>query len=209
MESPSGGVGVPSYRGICANYDRLHQRFLRYAGSGGQSAFEGAVLALLNPGIAVLDAASGTGSFAARLLAKSSGISLTLLDACPEMIARTPDLPVCKVTARLENMPFADDSFDLVTCAWGIEITDRPYDTVLELLRVTRRGGHVCLVSCADVPLKSVAEWIMKQAIYIRDTGIFIDPTQLTRLSSNPCVAFARRIPCLGPALAMVIKKAE
>ncbi len=200
--------GVPSYTSIAKKYDRLHERFLRFAGSGGQSAFEGAVLALVNPGMSVLDAACGTGSFANSLMTKSSSIFLTMLDACPEMLYRTPTLPVEKILGRLENLPFEDGSFDLVSCAWGIETTDRPDETIRELLRVVRANGYLCLVACADVPTNSIGGWIMKRAVCIRGTGKFLDPSVLTAIESDSCVAFARQIPCRGPAIAMVIKKA-
>ncbi len=206
--SPSDRIGVPRYSAIAQKYDRLHDRFLRLAGSGGQSAFEGAVLALVNPGMSVLDAACGTGSFAASLMKKTGGISLTLLDGCAEMLGQTPDVPAAKVVGRLESLPFADGSFDLVTCAWGLETTDQPSDTLRELLRVVRPDGHLCFVSCADLPSGSVGGWIMKRAVSIRRTGKFVDASVLTAMTSDSGVAFARRIPCRGPAIAMVVRKA-
>ncbi|MGB8314275.1 MAG: methyltransferase domain-containing protein, partial [Aestuariivirga sp.] len=95
----------------------------------------------------ILDAACGTGAFASRLI-KITGnrISLTLLDACPEMLSQAEHLPAKKILGRLEHLPFADGSFDLVSCAWGIETTERPAATIRELTRVVRPGGYVCLV---------------------------------------------------------------
>lgn len=203
-----GKHGVASYSVIAKSYDRLHDRFLKYAGSGGQSAFEGAVLALVNPGMSVLDAACGTGRFGASLIRKSGGISLTLLDGCPEMLRQTPALPAEKILGQLEHLPFEDGSFDLVSCAWGIETTVHPIETMRELLRVVRLNGHLCFVACADVPASSVGGWIMKQAVSIRGTGKFLDPSVLAAMAAEPGVAFARRIPCRGPAIAMVIRKA-
>lgn len=41
---------------IAPAYDRLHARWLRHAGGEAQSAFEGAVIALVRPGVRILDA---------------------------------------------------------------------------------------------------------------------------------------------------------
>jgi ubiquinone/menaquinone biosynthesis C-methylase UbiE len=143
------GIGIPSHRAIAAKYDRLHARFLRIAGSGGQSAFEGAVLALINPGMEILEVACGTGAFASRLMTQIGGeVLLTLLDGCAELLRRTPDGIVAKTVGHMENLPFHDCSFDLVSCASGIETTDQPARTVRELMCVVRPGGYLCFGSC-------------------------------------------------------------
>jgi ubiquinone/menaquinone biosynthesis C-methylase UbiE len=207
---PTGDIGIPPYRAIAAKYHRLHNRFLRFAGAGGQSAFEGSVLSLVNPGMKILDAACGTGAFASRLIKMTGNrISLTLLDACPEMLSQAEHLPAKKILGRLEHLPFADGSFDLVSCAWGIETTEHPAATIRELTRVVRPGGYVCLVTCANAGSPRLAAWIVKRAIRLRRTGQFVDPAVIKDMASDPGIAFARPIPCKGPALAMVMRKAQ
>ncbi len=203
------GIGIPSYRAIAAKYDRLHARFLRIAGSGGQSAFEGAVLALITPGMQILDVACGTGAFASRLMAQTGGdLRLTLLDGCAEMLRQTPEGIGAKIMGHMESLPFDDCSFDLVSCAWGIETTDQPARTVRELMRVVRPGGHLCFVSCVDVRSVGLGGRVMKRAMMLRNTGRFLDPAILEEFARAPENAFARSIPCRGPAVAMVVKKA-
>ncbi|MGB8816782.1 MAG: class I SAM-dependent methyltransferase [Rhizobiaceae bacterium] len=203
------GIGIPFYRAIAANYDRLHARFLRMAGSGGQSAFEGAVLALINPGMDVLDAACGTGAFASRLTAQTgAGIRLTLLDGCPEMLRQAPENVSARILGHLENLPFAACSFDIVCCSWGIETTEQPARTIRELMRVVRPGGHLCFVACADVRSPGFGGRIIKRAMLLRQTGRFLEPIILEEFAREPENEFARSIPCRGPAVAMVVKKA-
>lgn len=201
-------ISIKSYAAIASKYDRLHNRFLAFAGSSGQSAFEGAVMALVQPDMHILDAACGTGAFASRLMTMTEGgVHLTLLDACPEMLHQTAHVTSKTVLGRLEQLPFSDKSFDMVTCAWGIETTAQPWDTVIELLRTVKSGGHLCFVACASVKSAGLGGWIMKRAIAARQTGHFLDPALGDKLKSHSSVAFARTIPCRGPALAMVIRK--
>jgi hypothetical protein len=55
-ESESTRAVLNRYGGIATAYDRLHARWLRHAGGEAQSAFEGAVIALVRPGVRILDA---------------------------------------------------------------------------------------------------------------------------------------------------------
>lgn len=75
------------YARIAPSYDRLHERWLRHAGGEAQSAFEGAVTALIRPGMRILDVGCGTGALARRLHAQfGATIEMTLVDACPQML---------------------------------------------------------------------------------------------------------------------------
>src|ERR1700730_8876950 len=51
-----------------------------------------------------------------------------------------PGLPV--IRGRGAQLPFADQSFDLVVCLWVLEHVDRPDDVLSEVHRVLRPGGH-------------------------------------------------------------------
>jgi ubiquinone/menaquinone biosynthesis C-methylase UbiE len=198
------------YNRIAPVYDRLHGRWLRLAGGEAQSAFEAAALALLNPGMSVLDVGCGTGAFARRLLRQAdTGIDLVLLDACREMLNRTQDIPARRVFGNLERMPFADGSFDLVTCAWALETTTRTASAVAELVRVTKPGGHVCLVFCSAVARPGLAGRLMQATVGLRNTGRFLKLADVEAALSACDIGALRRLPCNGPAVALLITRQE
>jgi len=95
----------------------------------------------------MLDVACGTG-LVSRVFAGKVG-HLVGLDITPAMFAQAEEVLDEMVVASAEQMPFEDNSFDLVVERQGIQFTD---DTrsVSEMVRVTRPGGRVCLVQlCA------------------------------------------------------------
>jgi len=117
------------------------------------STFEGAVehhmdWTLLQPhlpeirGARVLDAAGGTGRATAALA--RLGYSVTICDLSPGMLAvARRKLEQAGVADRvqllecdIDQLPFADEAFDLVLCWDGMSSR-----AAAELVRVTRRGG--------------------------------------------------------------------
>lgn len=205
---PEGTPGQSGpYDALCGKYDRLHARWLRHAGGEAQCAFEGAVTALLRPGLKVLDAACGTGTVARRMMDCVGGaLDLTLLDASAGMLARCQDMAATKVQARIEALPFADDSFDLVTCAWGMETSGAASIALAEFFRVTRPGGHICLVFCADRPCGSVLGYGLRQRIELTGRGRFLDPAVTGARAWELGATAVRHIHCTGPAAAMIIQ---
>jgi SAM-dependent methyltransferase len=95
-------------------------------------------------GADALDLAAGTG-IATRALS-SRGARVTALEPGEPMLRRlramSPTVP--GVVARAERMPFAGNAFDLVTCATAWHWLDTA-DTLAELRRVLRPGGHLAL----------------------------------------------------------------
>ena len=58
---------------------------------------------------------------------------------------RSQAMPV--VLGRGENIPFVDESFDLIVCLWVLEHLADPVATLSEVRRVLRRGGHFVFVT--------------------------------------------------------------
>lgn len=200
-------ICVGRYDALCLAYDRLHARWLRHAGGEAQCAFEGAVTALLCPGQAVLDAACGTGTVARRMMACVDGaLDLTLLDASARMLARCRDIPAPRVRGRIEALPLEPQRFDLVTCAWGMETSAAPDVVLREFFRVTRPGGHICLVFCADRPCQSWIGYGLRQRIIMTGRGRFLDPAHTHGLATELGAKAVRPIHCSGPAAAMIIQ---
>lgn len=107
------------------------------------------IVPLLHPGARVLDAGCGTGALSRQMLTSCPQIELTMLDLSPEMLARTADLPGTRLQGSLLDLPFADDSFDLVVCGWVIETVSDPRLAVTELLRVLAPGGRLVYTFCS------------------------------------------------------------
>ncbi|MEM9795504.1 MAG: methyltransferase domain-containing protein [Pseudomonadota bacterium] len=188
------------------DYADAHARWLRHVGGEAQCAFEGAAAALLQPGSKMLDAACGKGTVARRLLAGIAGrIDLVLLDAAPRMLAECHDIPARRITACMTDLPFGPNQFDLVTCAWGIEVLDDPRPALREFIRVTRPAGHVCIVFCADRPAQSFVGRALRRHISRSGRGRFLDHEMLREFAIATGARHVQTLHCTGPAAAMIV----
>ena len=132
-----------------------------------------------SPGERVLDIAAGTGTssepFADRgVQVVPADFSLGMLR---EGYRRRPDLPFTAADAMA--LPFADDSFDVVTMSFGLRNVADVDLALREFLRVARPGGRlvVCEFSTPVVPVFSTvySNYLMKAL-----------PRVARRVSSNP-----------------------
>ncbi|GFE63123.1 hypothetical protein KIN_01970 [Litoreibacter roseus] len=200
--------GVDLYDKLAPRYDKLHHRWLRHAGGEAQAALEGLVRALATPNSNFLDAGCGTGKLARSLIAEGMRPSLmTLLDPSAAMLARCADIPVPKIRGRLESLPFEDGAFDLVTCVWALETVPDPLLALVELCRVVRPGGALCLAFCADEPARGLADRLMRQALLFRGTGRFLSRSRLVRAIESFGDLEVRAVPSHGPASTLLVKR--
>ncbi len=187
-------------------YSKSHARWLRFAGGEAQCAFEGAVTALMRPGMQMLDVACGTGTVARRLLNRSNGnFELVLLDSSQRMLSKCRDIPATRVIGCMKALPFETDRFDLLTCAWGIETLDNPALAFREFVRVTRPGGHVCLVFCADLPSRSLMGHVLRQKVTYSGRGAFLSHTRMREFAEAAGACQVQSLHCTGPAAAMIL----
>ncbi len=194
------------YDEVTDTYGRAHARWLRFAGGEAQCAFEGAVTALLRPGIRFLDVACGTGTVARRLLKGLEGdTDLVLLDASQKMLDCCDDIPARRIIGCMKDLPFQDNSFDLLTCAWGIETLDDPYQALSEFVRVTRCGGHVCIVFCANRPPRSIADRVLRHRISYSGRGVFLVDGKVRTLAKAAGARLVQSLHCSGSAAAMIL----
>lgn len=194
------------YDAMSGSYCRSHKRWLRFAGGEAQCAFEGAVTALLRPGMRAMDVACGTGTMARRLLKGAGGeIELVLLDASEAMLDMCRDIQAERVIGCMKNLPFDTDSFDLLTCAWGIETLSDPQPALAEFVRVTRPGGHICMVYCSDRPAQSVVGMALSHHIATTGRGRFLNHETLCELAWRAGARNIQTLQCNGPAAAMII----
>ena len=99
----------------------------------------------------VLDLACGTGNLtipAARTGAAVAGLDIvsSLLTATAEWAAREK-LSIQLDQGTVEELPYADASFNVVLSMFGVMFAARPDRVAAELARVTRPGGRVALAN--------------------------------------------------------------
>ncbi|WP_217572514.1 bifunctional demethylmenaquinone methyltransferase/2-methoxy-6-polyprenyl-1,4-benzoquinol methylase UbiE [Mesorhizobium sp. GbtcB19] len=125
-----------------------------------------AMVAWLNPpkrpGWKVLDVAGGTGDIAFRIVeASQRQAHATVLDINGSMLAvgrdRAEKLGLAAntdfVEANAEELPFADDSFDAYTIAFGIRNVPRIEVALAEAYRVLKRGGRLLCLEFSEVEM--------------------------------------------------------
>ncbi len=148
-------MGVPPvdvrqlYDHAADHYDHFRALWLRLAGAPAEQALIEDLRAVLRPGARVLDAGCGTGEVARQVLRLEPTAQVTLLDLSAGMLSRAADVPGKHVLGSVLELPFADESFDIVTSGWVIETVPDPRAAVREYLRVINAGGHVFYTFCS------------------------------------------------------------
>ncbi len=98
-------------------------------------------------GKAVLDAGAGTGRLAKKLA--NAGAQVTALDVSPDMLAylrrKCPSATI--VEGDVEQMPFADESFDMVFSSLTLVHLKKIEPFLEECYRVLRDGGTAVIVN--------------------------------------------------------------
>ena len=103
----------------------------------------------------ILDVGSGAGQIARHLLKYSDpGANVTCIDLSRQMLRRArhrlkspnPNF----VTADLTRLPFADGSFDCITCGYVLEHLPDPQPGLAEIARVLAKGGRMFLLTTED-----------------------------------------------------------
>jgi len=125
-------------------YDLIAQRIA----SAGEVVVQAAQI---EPGMTVLDVATGTGN-AAIPAAKAGGV-VTGLDLTPELFgparkhAEEAGVEIDWVEGDAEALPFEDESFDRVLSVFGVMFAPQQKIAANELARVCKPGGSVVLAN--------------------------------------------------------------
>ncbi|MEA2155203.1 MAG: hypothetical protein QOE11_1343, partial [Solirubrobacteraceae bacterium] len=107
--------------------------------------------AQIEPGMAVLDVATGSGN--AAIPAAQAGGEVTGLDLTPELFdaarkhADEAGVTVEWVEGDAEALPFEDGSFDRVLSTFGVQFAARHDVAAAELVRSCRPGGMIVLAN--------------------------------------------------------------
>jgi SAM-dependent methyltransferase len=105
----------------------------------------------IGPGMRVLDVAAGTGN--ASIPAAKTGADVTASDLTPELLdagrarAEGEGLTLQWIEADAENLPFEDQSFDVVMSSIGAMFAPHHQEVADELVRVCRSGGTIGMLN--------------------------------------------------------------
>jgi len=112
----------------------------------------------VKPGQRVLDVASGTGDLALAFAKRVGPLGKVVMsDINAQMLARGRNrlidhgYPIESVVCDAEHLPFPDQSFDLVTVAFGLRnMTDKP-TALKQMHRVLKPGGKLMVLEFSKV----------------------------------------------------------
>ena len=105
----------------------------------------------------LLDVPAGEGALAARLIA--AGFEVSCCDLYPE-IFRLKDVDIHQGDLNGE-LPFADRSFDHVTCLEGLEHIENPQQAMREFARLLRPGGSVTVSIPNILNVEERLKWLL------------------------------------------------
>jgi ubiquinone/menaquinone biosynthesis C-methylase UbiE len=103
----------------------------------------------------ILDIGAGAGQILGHLIKLGQpDARLVGIDLSPEMLRRArsrlkSDRPAY-ITADMTKLPFADGSFDCITCGWVIEHLPDPAPGLNEFERVLQPGGSILMLVTED-----------------------------------------------------------
>lgn len=122
----------------------------------------------------ILDVGSGSGQILRHVLRQTGDdVRIVACDLSPNMLHRArlrlkSDRPQF-VAADMKNLPFADASFDCITCGWVIEHLPDPRPGLREMLRVLQPGGSLLLMATEDTLTGALSSRTWKCRTYNRD----------------------------------------
>jgi SAM-dependent methyltransferase len=154
----------------------------------------------IRPGHEVLDVATGTGNLA--LKAAAAGATTVGLDLTPELLdvasrrAQQNRVSVDWLEGDAEELPFEDESFDVVTSVFGVQFAPRHEAVASELARVTRPGGRIGLVAWTPgghigEMLKIIGSYMPAPPAYASPAGLWGDADHVQSLFAGTDVRLA------------------
>ena len=125
-------------------------------------------VAAVQPGMTVLDIAGGTGDLARAFAARAGALGQVVLTDINESMLRVGrdrlldegqviDTAACDA----EHLPFADDTFDLASVAFGLRNMTHKEAALAEMCRVLRPGGRLLVLEFSKpaAPLQKPYDW--------------------------------------------------
>lgn len=95
----------------------------------------------------VLEVGCGEGELAERIGAELQGARVVAVDLSPRMVELAWARGVAAQVADVQDLPFDDESFDVVLAAWMLYHVPEPDRGLAEIVRVLRPGGRLVAVT--------------------------------------------------------------
>lgn len=142
---------------IGALFDRIARRYDRFnhlLSLGIDKSWRRHVVRGMQSYEKVLDVAVGTGDMAIEMLHRDKAQQVTGIDLSDEMMRiaqhkaerRNLSHRLTLLHTNAQAMPFANNTFDAVTCSFGIRNFANLTDGLSEMLRVLKPGGHLTIL---------------------------------------------------------------
>ena len=145
-----------------------------------------------------LDVACGTGDMCVELMRR--GCDVTGVDISGEMlsIARQKTASANLQTGDAESLPFADNAFDAVTCAFGIRNFEHLEQGLGEMVRVLKPDGKMVILELAtpdsviirpfyNIYTKHIIPWLGSRIAGNRDAYTYL-PESIARFPKGPAM---------------------
>lgn len=124
----------------------------------------------------ILDCCTGTGDLAfAFERATASMVPITATDFCEEMLAvgrnkipRQKSTQVTFVQADTQDLPFADNHYQIVSAAFGLRNVADTDQGIREMIRVCKPGGQVAVLEFSTPryqPIRGMYQWYFKNIL--------------------------------------------
>lgn len=161
---------------IFSHIARKYERFNALSSFGAYKAWVAGMMrqADIGPDADVLDLAGGTGEITFAVAKAKHPRHIQCTDLVPEMLEVAKDhmadgasdgVPVDFEVVDAQNIPYADNTYDAVTVAYGIRnMPERPR-ALREMLRVLKPGGQLI---CLEFSTPTNAVWRALYHFYLR-----------------------------------------
>lgn len=144
-----------------ADESRLRRRAAGYAGAGTR---DDARVPLIDAVVAaapgrVLEVGCGWGELA-EWIARETGADVVAVDLSPRMVELARERGVDARLADVEELPFADETFDVVVAAWMLYHVPDLERGLAEIARVLRPGGTLVAATNSRLHLQELRDLV-------------------------------------------------
>lgn len=105
------------------------------------------LISFLPPSACVLDLAGGTGDISKKIKRKTDA-RVVIADLSQNMLEKAKEKGLADeyIKTKAEKMPFEDEKFDAVICAFGLRNFEEPIIAIKEMNRVMKTGGVLIIL---------------------------------------------------------------